>query len=66
MFVLDLYVLGFQCFDVILVMEWMKLTSVRLDCGRKNVVWVVDLVAVLIEVLIVVLVVVLAVVLVAL
>ena len=25
MFVLDLYVLGFQCFSVILVMEWMEI-----------------------------------------
>ena len=36
-FRLDLYVLGFQGFDVILGMDWMEGNMVRLDCGKKTV-----------------------------
>ena len=37
-FRMDLYVLGFQGFDVILGMDWLEANSVTLDCGEKIVV----------------------------
>ncbi|MEX5618459.1 hypothetical protein ABFV55_27675, partial [Pseudomonas syringae] len=37
-FRVDLYVLGFQGFDVILGMDWLTKNSVKLDCGRKMVI----------------------------
>ena len=36
-FRLDLFVLGFQGFDVILGMNWLEENQVRLDCGKKTV-----------------------------
>ena len=37
-FVVDLFVLGFQGFDVILGMDWLERHYVSLDCGRRQVV----------------------------
>ena len=37
-FHLDLYVLGFQGFVVILGMDWLKENSIKLDCGEKKVI----------------------------
>ena len=37
-YVLDLYVLGFSGFDVILGMDWLTKNLVMLDCGRRRIV----------------------------
>ena len=37
-FVLDLYVLGFEGFDVILGMDWLSENVVTLDCARRRVI----------------------------
>ena len=37
-FVLDMFVLGFEDFDVILGMDWLERHYVSLDCGRRRVV----------------------------
>ena len=37
-FCIDLFVLGFQGFDVILGMDWLEANAVTLDCGRKRVI----------------------------
>lgn len=36
-FRLDMYVLEFQDFDVILGMDWLEKNLVKLDCGKKTV-----------------------------
>ena len=37
-FVLDMFVIGFEGFDVILGMDWLKRHYVSLNCGRRRVV----------------------------
>ena len=37
-FVVDMFVLGFEGFDVILGMDWLERHYVSLDCGRRQVV----------------------------
>jgi len=37
-YVLDLYVLGFSGFDVILGMDWLTKNLIMLDCGRRRIV----------------------------
>ena len=37
-FVVDMFVLGFEGFDVILGMDWLVRHYVSLDCGRRQVV----------------------------
>ena len=37
-FLIDMFVLGFEGFDVILGMDWLRKNFVSLDCGRRRVI----------------------------